>query len=580
MKPAYILHIISQTNSIELQLLSPLPDGCNTLHWQLELDGLRSEHDISLAAFYNDDEFVVATTTGLIYRGDIQGNLALQTTLAVLGVYGGKGWLDKARQEFWYAITAEIDDEQGDRLYGWSLRDWSLFAEMQLPEYLDIQQLHRRSDGNFLFYQNRSRKLNKRSQGFWCIDPVTGTTDYHLLDSLPATGSFKTQNMLGLCTDRDLALLPFVDALPCKESDVDLQLGFQLQLIDLNSFNTLWVNTLRWYDNDTDQMLDSETRQTLQAYFADEDIDDDVVEDALEEWVDTLKGIRFSEHEDACWVCWTDGILRKLYLSGSEQSYQLAGMSPLLKPTRLNQTRERLNLLNQVAFNQYGYHLEMLNSEQLAVINFDIKIVDISEVKPCDNEIEQQILSYQEGKQAELEMSEAHRMAFTPDGINVISIDYLALPECLLEGLQQMQQRTACLAEHIKGNRLEWLIEDKDGCKRPEAEFAAMAIKIPGAAELMMQMVDNLCAFSDADLLRSSQNKAALSDVVLNLAGFNIDYLPLVNRYLNSIDIARFGGFHLQYTLPLIQQKYGHKLLNKLKYRQFIKNLPTELRTS
>ncbi|MCL1138353.1 hypothetical protein [Shewanella pneumatophori] len=573
----FILHIPSATLAVELQLLSPLPDGRNTLHWQLELSELRSEHDISLAEFYNDAEFVVAATTGQIYKGNVEGELSLVSSLPVMGIDGGKGWLDKTRQEFWYAITAEMDDEQGDRLYGWSLRDWSLIAEMQLPEYLDIQQLHRRSDSNFLFYHKRSRELHKRSQGFWVINPVTAEADYHALDSLPAAGRFKTRNMLALCPKRDLALLPCVDALPCKESDADLQLGFQLQLIDLNSFNTLWVSTVRWLGNDTEQMLDIEVRQTLKAYYAGEEIDDDEVEDALEDWVDTLKGIRFCDNEDACWVCWKDGGLRKIYLSHPQQDYQLAGVSALVKPTQLDESQDLPNPLNQVAFNQYGYHLQTLSEQQLAVIDFDIKVVDISKVKPCDNESAQLMVSYQHGKQAELDMSEIYRMAYTQEGLNVINIDYLALPNCLLEGLRQMQQRMACLAEHVKGNRLEWLVEDRDGSQRTEAEFAAMAIKLPGAAELMVQMVEDFCAYADAYSLRSSQHKAALSDIVSTLAEFDIAHLALVSRYLNTIDLGRFGACHIQHTLPLIQQKYGQSLLNKLKYNKFIKSLPAEL---
>ncbi|MCK8045781.1 hypothetical protein MSG37_12885 [Shewanella sp. 1CM18E] len=577
MKLPYILHIPSATLAVELQLLSTLPDGRNTLHWQLELSELRSEHDISLAEFYNDAEFVVAATTGQIYKGNIEGELTLLSSLPVMGVDGGKGWLDKTRQEFWYAITAKMGDEQGDRLYGWSLRDWSLITEIQLPEYLDIQQLHRRSDGNFVFYQKRSRDLHKRSQGFWVINPVTAEADYHALDSLPAAGRFKTRNMLALCPKRDLALLPSVDALPWKETDGDLQLGFQLQLIDLNSFNTLWVKTLRWLGNDTEQMLDLEVRQTLKAYFAGEEVDDDEVEDALEEWVDTLKGIRFSDNEDACWLCWTDGALRKIYLSNRQQDHQLAGMSALVRPAQVDEPRDLSNPLNQVAFNQYGYHLQTLGDQQLAVINFDIKVVDISKVKPCDNEFAQLMVSYQDGKQAELEMSEAFRIAYTKEGLNVINIDYLALPECLLEGLQQMQQRTACLVEHVKGSRLEWLIEDRDGSQRTEAEFAAMAIELPIAAELMVQMVEDFCAYGDAYSLRGSQHKAALSDIVLTLAEFDIAHLPLVSRYLNTIDLGRFGAFHIQHTLPVIQQKYGQSLLNKLKYNKFIKSLPAKL---
>ncbi|WP_434998537.1 hypothetical protein ACRZ5S_07030 [Vibrio scophthalmi] len=577
MTTPYILNISSEPHRLELQLLSPLSNGRNELHWQRDLGELQRESNISLAEFYNDDEFVVATTTGRIHKGSIQGDLTLVTTLPVMGIHGGKGWLDKTKQEFWYAATAKIDDEQGDRLYGWNLKNWQLIAQVQLPEYLDIQQLHRRRDGSFLFYQKCSGKLHKRTQGFWVINPVTGEANHHLLDSLPAAGMYQTRNMLALCPKRDIALLPFFDTLPYQENKGDLQLGFQLQLVDLNSFNTLWIKTVRWFGNDTEQILDDEVRQTLQDYYADEELDDDDVEDALEEWVETLKGIRFSDQEDACWLCWADGTLRKLYFSHRQQDYQLTAMSPLVMPTQESEESGQPNPLNQVAFNQYDYHLQVLNHHQLAVINCDIKIVDIAEVKPSDNELAQQTVTYQKAKQAEVEMNDAFRMSYTRDGINVIEIDYLALPECVLEGLQEMRQRTACLEDHVKGIRLEWLIEDQDGSQRSEADFCAMAIKLSGAANMMEQIIENFCAYPYASKLISGENKAALSDMVLSLAAHNIRYLPLVNRYLNIIDVAQFGRFHTQHTLPLIEQLYGQSLRHKFKYHNFIKNLPTDL---
>lgn len=94
MSTPYILHIPNQPNAVELQLLSPTADGRQTLHWQIPLSDVRSERDISVACFYNEHEFVLATTEGQIYRGDAQGNLSLFVELGTMEIDSGKaGWI-------------------------------------------------------------------------------------------------------------------------------------------------------------------------------------------------------------------------------------------------------------------------------------------------------------------------------------------------------------------------------------------------------------------------------------------------------------------------------------------------------
>ncbi len=577
MSNPYILHIPNQQNAVELQLLSPAADGRQTLHWQIPLNDIRTGRDISVARFYNEHEFVLASTTGQIYRGDSEGNISLVVQLETMGINSGKAWLDIAKQEFWYAVGTNLNDSQhSDCLVGWSLPNWQPIAELKLPEFADVQQLHRRSDGCFIIYHKHSRKLLQREHGFWCINTTTGNTDYHRLNSLPAAGSYNVKNTLSICSTRDLAILPAVDSLPTQSSDGKTLLGFQLQLIDLNSFDILWTHTVRWFDNKKDGPIDANQYQALQAFFGGRKYDTEDVKAGLEEWVENLLGVRFCEQEDAVWVCWTDNVLRKLYLA-KEQGFELQSMSAILNLRKAETGSSKPNPLNQVAYYQCDYQLQQLADNQLIVINFDIKTLDISAVAACVDERAEQYVDYLIGKQADIVMSEEQLLDYTEAGLNRVDIDYFALPDSLIEGAQQMLNRTSELSTYVKGRRLEWIIEDRDGNVRTEAQFAEMLIELEGGAKLLTGIIDNFCAFADAKSLRNGQNKAALSDMVLILAKNDIQHLPLLNRYFDSIDLDCFGKFHIQNTLPVIKQLYGSKLLDKINYRRFVSKLPTSL---
>lgn len=577
MSTPYILHIPNQPNAVELQLLSPTADGRQTLHWQIPLSDVRSERDISVACFYNEHEFVLATTEGQIYRGDAQGNLSLFVELGTMEIDSGKAWMDIAKQEFWYCIGTNLNNPQhSDRLIGWSLPDWQPIAELKLPEYTDVQQLQRRSDGCFIIYDKHSRQLHQREHGFWCINSTTGNADYHSLNSLPAAGSYTIKNILAICPKRDLAILPSVDSLPSQNADGKFLLGFQLQLVDLNNFDTLWTHTVRWFDSESVELIDADQCQTLQAFFGGREYDTDDVKDGLEEWVESLRGIRFCEQEDAVWVCWKDDVLRKLYLT-QERGFDLQSMSALLNPQKAETANNKPNPLNHVAYYQYDYQLQELADKQMIVINNDIKILDISAVAPCIDETTEQDIDYLTGKQADIVMSQEQLLAHTQSGLNRVYIDYLALPDCLLDGAQQMLNQTTELGTYVKGDRLEWLIEDRDGNARTEAQFAETVIELEGGGDLLTGMIDNFCAFEGAKSLRSGQHKAALSDMVLIMARNNIQHLPLLNRYFDTIDLDRFGKFHIQNTLPVIKQLYGSKLLDKINYYRFVRKLPTSL---
>ncbi|GIU42680.1 hypothetical protein TUM4438_09830 [Shewanella sairae] len=53
-------------------------------------------------------------------------------------------------------------------------------------------------------------------------------------------------------------------------------------------------------------------------------------------------------------------------------------------------------------------------------------------------------------------------------------------PSVYLMARRKCYSKPVCLAEHVKGTRREWFIEDRDGCKRSEAEYAAMLIDVEG----------------------------------------------------------------------------------------------------
>ncbi|EKE68035.1 hypothetical protein [Gallaecimonas xiamenensis] len=548
-----ILHRPKYQDSPHLQLLRPLADGRQELLWHRDMPA--GGRELVLAAFYDDSHFVAAEESGRIYQGNLAGELTLVAELPVKGIWGG-AWLDLARQRFWYAAELDLDGSDSCCLRGWSLADWQVIADITLPDYTPTQTLTGRSDGALLFYRHRANK----EHGFYCVDPVSGQCRYQPLASKAMPDLMYPMNKIDLCPVRDLALLPAVDQLPIEGRWSRVSLGFQVQLVDLNSFEVRWHQTLRQFP-----LAELDDGDDLLALAKGKDRD---AEDALEYFVEKLNGLRFCPGEDAFWVHWADGRLQKASLDpalGTLARYRLVEQAEALAG--------RPHPLAAFGFKNYDYPLLEMNG-CLPFIDFKgvgVAVLDSPLAEPQDGWLP---IPRSPCAAPEQLASKAGLASLAQSAKVIIDLDYLVLAECRLAAAEQLRDLARDLGSHIKGRRLELRFCDKDDRQRNEAEFVQMAIADPGVAEVLAEAVDLFSGHPEAPFVRSGDSKAALSDTVLALAGLGSRYLPVIARYLNAIDAEHCAQFHVEHTLVLLHQQHQEGALPGAAYHDFIRALP------
>ncbi|WP_115716899.1 hypothetical protein [Gallaecimonas mangrovi] len=542
--PNWVLHRPKYEKAPYLQLLKPQEDGSQQLLWHQHLPGDASE--MVLAAFYDDETFVVAEESGRIFRGNLAGELAPIAQLPVMGL-GGGAWLDNKHRRFWFAGEMKIAGREDTQLLGWALPDWQPVLKATLPEYIATQTIMVRSDGNVLFYRHRF----EGQQGFFCTDTGSGESIFYPLPCLPLPKVRYPLHRIAFCQDRDWALIPAIDALPVQGKGAKTKVGYQLQLVCLKTFSILWRQSVRPFD-----LKQLDNGKALLAWCRGKDDD----QDALEDFIETLTAIRFCQTEDAAWLHWQDGAVQKLRfdITGVTESrvYPLTETPDALAG--------RANPLVGYGYKNFDYGL-VEQGGYLPIFDYrGVAVVELENLQSASS------LRFCRCPAPELVTSELSQQQLVRSTGITIDVDYLVLPECRLQGAKQLLG----IIQNAEAQYLTFFFRDRDDRRRSEAEFVQMAIADPGVAAALAEAVALFCVRPDAALLCSGDSKAALSDTVLALAEHSIDYLPLIARYLNVIDGEHCAMFHMKHTLPLIKKKYGKGLIKNKLYKAFNKALP------
>ncbi|SFM69910.1 hypothetical protein SAMN04487963_3408 [Marinobacter zhejiangensis] len=559
----------------QLQVLTPCDNG-QQLIWQAELTG--SERNILLAAEIDGRNFVVADQAGHVFFGNLDTQQCRKVfTLPVHGIWGAC-FLDQERQEFWYSATLAKEgatdahgiQEEVDKLMGWSLPDWQPIADIELPSYIDHRTIVRRTDGCFLYYHSMDGE-----HGFYRCSPDSGAIELHTLPSHPIPDIHRKERVMAFSPRLGLALLPAMDRITIDAGGA--RLGYGMQLIDLNSFDILWSDTVRYLAQQASGCNKAEFNCLLK-HARGEEVNTGALEDALEELTESLKRVHFCDNEVAFWLGWGD-TLQKITLDASGK-HAITQRSALYKlqpePAHFgNQT----NPLNHEAYHLFGYNLKQLPDGSLLTIYFGIDQVDLTHGTPCPapdgSDDEWQQLPCRSLPEPELILTEQQAQAFTNAGKLTIDVNYFALPDELLDGARQLASAMQDIPANAKGQRLELLFCDRDGGEWNERQFVSRTIEVPGVAEQLATAVRLFNAFPDAGFLRSGDSQPALSDTVLALAGHSVDHLPLLAEYFNVIDGEHCAFFHMEHTLPLIEERYGQPGSSTYEpYRQFIQSLP------
>lgn len=552
-----ILSILQRGGLNHIRVLAPLADGKQQLLWQTNLAG--SEHQVLLAEWLNDDEFIVADESGNIFQAQLSSEQCrkVQQLPGAANINAGC-YLDKATQQFWYAT----DFERGAssfateaRLLGWSLPDWQPIANILLPRYISCQTLLRRSDGCFLFYRQGRFTKKDRPQGFYCCQPSTAVTDFHPIASPSIPLGMYAHKVMTFNTQHDLLLMPCMPQ--PVESDTSL-LNYQLQLISLRDFSILWQQSVPQLDNKQAYCEASELKM-IRNYVKGEElangIDRDDVEDALDNFIEQLCGVKISDDGQSVWLEWADAV-QKLSLD-PQQQYTITQSQRFLFKQDPPHFKQRPTPLTTLSYPLDAHILTEREDGSLLIVGMEYTQLDIANAR-ATNQADCFEISCRTCAQPQVIAKKKQKKALAQMDKLVIRLQQFNDQAELLNAGQVLVEKLHQLPDSASGSMLELMLIDRNEQQMTELAFARKLLTVEGGATLLVQALEVFCNYPAAAQLRSGASKSALADVVRALAEHNIKYLPKLVNYFHSIDAEHCAHYHIEHCLQFVYDNYNH----------------------
>jgi len=554
----YQLNVLQNQGWNRIQVLKPISDTRQELVWECELEGC--DDWIILQAFFDPEGFVIADDRGRVFVGDITQRECRQVVHE--HSMGCGAWLDRENREFWHALGEPAGAVNASpTLVCRDLDSWRQLQAFELPEYNRNDTMVRRCDGCFVFYHHDYDSLEEGEHGFYCLDPNTGETQYHSLPSKPVPDSSYLNKNMAVCGSRNLAAIPAADEVRVSSDKEGRPIfNYQIQLVDLNRFTILWCKTVRpmrteeivCFNHDHQELEEGLLRI---ASGQEEDGDD-------EHWlelVDRLNSIVFCDDEDALWLCWSGGVLRRVSLDGES-------LSPLYV---MKSAGENPSLQDALSYRTFHTKLRGVRPGRLLLSYSRYYEIDLS--IPREGAAPgYEWLIYRNAPSPEVVISDALRQEMAAMGRIQIEVSDLKSEKGVIDALTRMELLLRDIGNTAKGNRLIFLFADAAGRQWSESECLFSAVNYEEGAELAAECVRHFNAYKEAWRLRGRDDKPALADAVLALAGCRMSFLPLLADYFKVIDGEHCDVFHMKNTLPLIRRKYyGNRALKK-----FLKAVP------
>ena len=518
----------------------------HTLVWEFDLNDAR---EIKLLTLIDSQRFVVVDDQCLIYDCDIATKTCQQITQSDDHL---KGWhLDLEQQQLWLAIQPTADCfAEPPYLQALCLNSWQELVRYTLPRYGQSYGMVRRNDGCFLFYKHDYDSLEEGEHGFYCVDSKTGETNYHPLASKPVPDTTYRGRNLVIDGQRQLAVIPAADEINVDVSaDPALSPRFatQIQLIDLTTFDIVWRKTVRWMTS-AEIVCHQHHEQDLQAALlslAKNPFSDDEDEDAWEELIDRLNTITFCDDEEAIWLCWSGGVLRKISLDGES-------MSPLYVMKEQDKPIGDLN--ETLAYSMFHTRMFDANSRCLSLAEHTMFNIDLTQTSQSAGG-EFHWLDYQVAPKIDV-VKPTPELTSVPRGHHCIEVDDLQSEQGLEQAMAQVHSLLQDIHQTRKGNVLAFVFKDKREQLVDEASVFALAVAHPPAAELLAASINTFNQYPQAWDLRSDEETPALAHAVHALASGDSQYLPIIADYFNCIDGEHMADFAMDNTLPIIWSRY------------------------
>lgn len=524
--------------------------GPNTykLVWMFGLDG--KDEPVVLHHFYSPTQFLIMDWHGdlracdaekkeIIFRKDFKADLDCRARISRDGTK---------------LYVSHSTGYKNTTLTVLSLDDLSTAAEHPLPKPIDLEYVRERGDGKLLYYyldwtwgeETGSDRRKVWTHGYQVVDPATGANQNHVLPGAP-TDNFETKPPV-LDIQRNLGVFQDWDGLEVSTGPGgEPRFTEKLTLFDLDSFTVLRKIPVREYQTSHLTCFEQSDEETAAALIKGPGTEE--YDEAVKEVMENLNSVRYTANEDALWLCWRAGVVRKVSLDGSWRS-------PLLAAAGVPGYRGDMG---PFGFRTFHTYLKSVHDDHLVLQEHGrpmvLSLVGI-DLNSDEEFIPVTLSELPEDQKINIITPRGFARQMEEMGKAVIKVDDLTKAESVLEALDRIGELTEDIGSIRDGWKLIFLVRDKKGKKRHDDKFFREAVKVEGALGKIRRIIENFASYPGAEGLYIDEEAAALC-YAAHFAGLaDPGSIDTALRYLSVIDFEH-DVYCQENLIPGLIEKYG-----------------------
>ncbi len=294
----------------------------------------------------------------------------------------------------------------------------------------------------------------------------------------------------------------------------------------------------------------------------------------VSQFINRMSGLQMSESEDALWICWQDGAVRKVALDGQWRSPILA-VADQDNPERIRQSGGGDYLLRppvsashpQILIGSWhSLHTLNLTTEQLVALSLESPGAALE----TWSAVQEEKCYWGEDWSRPENQNDDQKYQLTMLGKQKVWVSDFQSEQALGTALHRLSLKCTEIETLCTGNYLMFAFTDGHTVW-DEAKFFSTVIQLPNvsSAEWMADILNSFIGYDGSDYCFSENDKPALADCALHLGLSDSRWLPLISRYLNAID-PDHEAFFAGEGVDILASRHG----NSPEWESFYQSLP------
>lgn len=523
----------------QVRVLRKRDDSTFDLAWTFRLKG--DSEPVLIAEMIDDDRFVVVNWNAWVRMYSISEQRELLNQPLNGALSSGAVLSDDLK--YLYVLCRDRSDDQ-QYLTVFDLEQISIPRRFILPPEVPTDNCRIGPGGDLLIYFS-DKKGETFEHGYFRLNPLNGDLDFFSLP-YPSLAEFSCDQVLpAISKKHGLGAMPFWTSVDIEGHHPE-SAGyiFKIVLFDLHQFQVTDIFPVRKFTYDELGCHDYNSSDMAEAFFNADKEDDDYT-DAMVEFIDNLNTIRFDEKAPFLWLCFREGIVRKVYFDGT------------LSPQFVSTDQETLPQHRDQQLVYFHCEIDHIFDEHHLILkdnSGECYIMDVPET-PQKAAIEEKIAIPRRSFTREVVVPAETRERVSEMGYAVINIADTDSAPALLEGLEQMRKLLEDVEDIRNGFELKFLIKDNKGRKLKEPAFFEKVMQLPEGPAGVSEVIETFVKYPKADQLYRDEETTALAHAVFELARHGETYLDTVLTYLIAMDYEH-DCFNKENVIPLLQEQY------------------------